>query len=67
MHYPFSFFVLTILSTFTIVNGQICTPDPCANGGQCVPINAGTDYYCDCLPGLPLGGKDCDVLITTTS
>jgi len=45
---------------------SVCNPNPCANGGQCVVLLGNTDYSCQCPVGLTLGGKNCDVLITTT-
>ena len=38
------------------VDINLCLPDPCLNGGQCVPI---LNYYiCICRPGY--GGQRCD-------
>jgi len=35
---------------------NLCSPDPCRNGGQCIPI---LNYYiCICRPGY--GGQRCD-------
>jgi hypothetical protein len=28
-----------------------CSSNPCQNGGSCVPINSGTDFYCTCTSG----------------
>ena len=44
-----------------------CLSNPCANGGQCFSRQDNKDYYCQCPPNLPLGGKNCDQLIITTT
>jgi hypothetical protein len=43
-----------------------CAPNPCWNGGTCVPISGSWDYYCICPPSLPLTGKNCDQMLSTT-
>ena len=45
----------------------VCTPNPCANGGQCILTNFNTDYACQCPVNLPLDGKNCDQLLTKTT
>jgi hypothetical protein len=45
----------------------VCSPNPCWNGGNCVTINGGSDYYCVCPSGLPLAGKNCDQVVSTTT
>ena len=45
----------------------VCAPSPCANGAQCLLLNANTDYYCSCPGNLPLGGKNCDQLVLPTT
>jgi hypothetical protein len=44
----------------------VCNPNPCANGGECLAIN-NYEYQCNCLAHFPLGGKNCDELIATTT
>jgi hypothetical protein len=43
---------------------QCPTPDPCQNGGKCIPGASSTDYTCQCRPGYennPHGPQNCGV------
>lgn len=44
-----------------------CASNPCQNFATCLSINSDTDYFCICPSFLPLTGKNCDVLIPSTS
>ncbi|CAF3825169.1 unnamed protein product [Rotaria sp. Silwood1] len=59
--------MMTITAAFsTTTSRSSCSPNRCANGGTCIQINGGTDYFCHCPAHIPLGGKNCDQLIQTT-
>ncbi|XP_048189851.1 protocadherin Fat 2 [Perognathus longimembris pacificus] len=39
-------------------HGDVCSPDPCLNGGTCSPAPA-TGYICNCAP--PFSGRHCEL------
>jgi hypothetical protein len=40
---------------------NVCSPNPCQNGGSCSP--SGANYACTCIDGY--GGKDCEIAPVT--
>ena len=45
----------------------VCSPNPCWNGGTCIPMSNNLDYTCVCPSNIPLTGKHCDQLLATTT
>ena len=41
--------IITFFTRRSLVLGNVCHPNPCKNGGTCVPTDSA--YDCDCVLG----------------
>ncbi|CAF0992558.1 unnamed protein product [Adineta steineri] len=63
MIYFFLYTSLVYAGHVFATSGDGCFPNPCANKAVCTPVGW-DEYHCACPKDLPIGGKNCDQLLT---